>query len=677
LFTILFLSCKHELENPTWEVDMIVPIAHGELSINNIIEENESSLSIDLGTDSLVTLVYSTELLSSEYDSLLNIHTVTDQKTSKVADINFKDINIIDSITIGSVISEVPFGTILFPDGGNSSIPAMAGIASNDTSEVDGSEYFETITLSNGYLVIKIDNGFPADISNINIILLNNINQTTIASFNYPLITSGSSLADSVDISGQTLDKEMTAIIVNMDINASNGAVPINYQDVIITTISLTQLVINQATAIFPEQEISQTLKEVSFLPGGGAALREIKIKKGEVKMIVLSTLPDTGRIYYNIPSLTKNGIPFTSNNIIPPTVNGEWTTIIHNFDGYILDLTGEENRTNGDTINTLYTEMFAFIDSTGELVTLNEQDSFCSYVELTFIPEYAKGYIGQDTFNLDAETTTTTAFDRINSGTIDLNEANISVQLENFVGADASITFNQFEVDNSDDNSPPVTPGNDQNGNNIVGSSYIINRASLNNGELPITPTYTNISFNAANMIEIMPNEATIGATIILNPNGQQTTEDFIYTEFAVNAFLNAEVPLSFIANNLTISGTISADLSSNEEIEIDELYITLKNGFPLSAKIDIILMDEYYNVIDTLFNNTNIESANTDEFNKVTSPKRTVLTINNTNFDNVKNVKVISSFTTSSLTEHVNIYSYYSMDVSLSARFKQIIGK
>ncbi|MBT6808432.1 MAG: hypothetical protein HOA52_02965, partial [Flavobacteriales bacterium] len=37
LFTILFLSCKHELENPTWEVDMIVPIAHGELSINNII----------------------------------------------------------------------------------------------------------------------------------------------------------------------------------------------------------------------------------------------------------------------------------------------------------------------------------------------------------------------------------------------------------------------------------------------------------------------------------------------------------------------------------------------------------------------------------------------------------------------------------------------------------------
>ena len=86
---------------------------------------------------------------------------------------------------------------------------------------------------------------------------------------------------------------------------------------------------------------------------------------------------------------------------------------------------------------------------------------------------------------------------------------------------------------------------------------------------------------------------------------------------------------------------------------------------------------MDEYYNVIDTLLNNTNIESANTDEFNKVTSPKQTVLIINNTNFDNVENVKVISSFTTSSLTENVDIYSYYSMDVSLSARFKKIIGK
>ncbi|MBT5858362.1 MAG: hypothetical protein HOH88_00675, partial [Flavobacteriales bacterium] len=419
-----------------------------------------------------------------------------------------------------------------------------------------------------------------------------------------------------------------------------------------------------------------ETLKEVSVIIGD-AQLREIKIKKGEVKMIVLSTLPDTGRIYYNIPSLTKNGVPFVSENVIPPTQFGEWTTITHNFDGYILDMTGKEDREGGDTTNTIYTEMFAFIDSTGELVTLNEMDSFCSYVELTFVPEYAKGYIGSDTFIVDPKTTTTDALNKIISGSLDLNEVSLNLNIENSIGADAAIIFTELNTDNTNDNLPAVSATTDQNGNIVIGTNYNINRASLDNGELPITPTNTSISLNAADMIEIFPNQATIGCNIYLNPSGPHTTEDFIYTDYTINASIDATVPLSFIANNLTISGTISADLSSDEEIEIDELYITLINGFPLSAKIDIILMDEYYNVIDTLFNNTNIESANTDEFNKVTSPKQTVLTINNTNFDNVKNVKVISSFTTSSLTEHVNIYSYYSMDVSLSARFKQIIGK
>jgi hypothetical protein len=674
--SFIVVSCKHELENPSWETDMIVPIAHAEINISDIVEQTDYSSNLDLGTDSLINLVYSTELFGSDYDSLLNINTVTEQNVSKVADINFKDINISDTITIGSVISEIPLGTILFPDGGNASIPAFTGVSEDDTTLIDGSEYFETMTLSNGYLVITITNNFPTDLANVHIILLNEINLSTIADFTYPLIPSGTSLADSVDISGQTLDKNIIAIIENMDLNASNGSVGINYEDAIITTISLTQLVINQATAFFPEQEISETLKEVSVIIGD-AQLREIKIKKGEVKMIVLSTLPDTGRIYYNIPSLTKNGVPFVSENVIPPTQFGEWTTITHNFDGYILDMTGKEDREGGDTTNTIYTEMFAFIDSTGELVTLNEMDSFCSYVELTFVPEYAKGYIGSDTFIVDPKTTTTDALNKIISGSLDLNEVSLNLNIENSIGADAAIIFTELNTDNTNDNLPAVSATTDQNGNIVIGTNYNINRASLDNGELPITPTNTSISLNAADMIEIFPNQATIGCNIYLNPSGPHTTEDFIYTDYTINASIDATVPLSFIANNLTISGTISADLSSDEEIEIDELYITLINGFPLSAKIDIILMDEYYNVIDTLFNNTNIESANTDEFNKVTSPKQTVLTINNTNFDNVKNVKVISSFTTSSLTEHVNIYSYYSMDVSLSARFKQIIGK
>ena len=73
------------------------------------------------------------------------------------------------------------------------------------------------------------------------------------------------------------------------------------------------KLAINQATAYFPKQQISESLTE-TFVEIGDAKLRECKIKEGEVRLVVLSTLPDTGRIYYNIPLLllTLESILFT-----------------------------------------------------------------------------------------------------------------------------------------------------------------------------------------------------------------------------------------------------------------------------------------------------------------------------------------------------------------------------
>ena len=676
LFTILLFSCKHDLEQPTWEVDMIVPIAHSEMNLADLVTENTNSISITTDSDSLISLVYSTNLLNTNYDSLLNINTITEPTISKVKDINFQNIHIRDTTTIGSVISGVPLGNILYPDGGSNVIPAIPAVASNDSSFVDGSEFFETMTLTQGYLGITIKNGFPSDISNIQIILLNANNLSTIANFNYPFIASGTSLKDSVDISGTTLDKNIIAIIVNMDLEASNGVVAINYSDAITTTISLTELIIFEATAVFPEQEISKELKETS-LGNGDAQLREIKIKEGEVKLIVLSTLPDTGRISYFIPSLTKNGVPFHTNNIIPPTQFGEWTTLTHNFDGYILDLTGKEGREGGDTINTIYSEMIAYIDSTGDLVTLTEMDSFCTYVALRFVPEYAKGYIGQDTFVMETQSRHTTAFDNILSGTLNIEQVNVNLSIENNIGADASITFTEFSADNTNDNSPPVSVTTDINGNNIIGNPYLVNRASLNNNQLPITATHTTIALNAAPLLNIQPNYTTIGATFILNPNGQQAEEDFIYPDFPINANLNTTIPLSFIANNLTFQKTINTDLSNNTELEVEQLYITIKNGLPLSANIQIIMMDEYENIVDTLITNKEITSAITDAENKVVSSSETLISITNTNYNNVKKMKIIASFSTSSLSQHVDILSTYTMDISLSARFKKIIGQ
>ena len=92
-YFILF-SCKnHDLENPNWEVDMIVHV-NAEVNISDIIKESNTPILTSLNSDSLVSLVYSTELLQTEYDSLLNINSTSVEKNFRIDSVQFEDVEI-------------------------------------------------------------------------------------------------------------------------------------------------------------------------------------------------------------------------------------------------------------------------------------------------------------------------------------------------------------------------------------------------------------------------------------------------------------------------------------------------------------------------------------------------------------------------------------------------------
>ncbi|MFT4903132.1 MAG: hypothetical protein ACI84S_000837, partial [Thalassomonas sp.] len=300
---LLLFACKHELEKPTWNVDMIAPIAYTSLNISNIIPDSTDIINEDI--EGFISLIYQESLLNVDYDSLLLLETTSEETTIKIDSVNFNDVVIEHVITIGSVINEIPFGTILFPNGSQRDIPAMPGIIQNDTISIDASEYFETMTLYNGMLNLELYNGFPTDISNVSFCLYNSTNQHLIATFSTPLIESGDTYSESVSVAGETLDHLMIGIINNMDIEASNGQVLINYTDAITTEISITEIKIMEATAYFPNQLLHEENVEESF-ELGSARLTEIGIKEGKVIINALSTLPDTGTIVYAIPSLKK-----------------------------------------------------------------------------------------------------------------------------------------------------------------------------------------------------------------------------------------------------------------------------------------------------------------------------------------------------------------------------------
>ena len=654
-------SCKKDIESPSWDIDIIFPISHSKIDINNIV--SDSNISIENNQSGIANLIFQQELLNINLDTLVKIDAIADEQTHTLDSASFEDVEIIDTATIGNAINEIPLLSFLLPDGSTNQIPYIPNIANQDTMNIDASEYFETMTLYKGNLSVEIENNYPTDISNINITLINASNQNIIANFNFPLIETNTSAVKEVSIAGQTIDENLYAILNNMDVNESNGAVLIDYSDAIITTIKISDIGITEATAIFPEQQLTESYKEHSF-DLGGAQIREIKIKQGTVKINVLSTLPN-GKMVYNIPSLTKNGVPFTSGDLIIPEANSSnLTTFSFNFDGYVLDLTGQDGRENGDTINTIYTESFTFIDYTGNLEEINQADSFYSFIEFDLTTEYAKGYLGQQTFDFTSENIQTNLFNSINSGELDLNNSKISISIDNFIGANCDIMINELTASNE----------NIEVSANINNSLYNIDRAYLIGNE--IVPSNTQIDISSDEIIEILPTKISTSASFYLNKDGFTSVEDFVYPEFPIKANLNVEIPLEIIANQITFIDTAKIDLPKETNYEIEKVYLSFNNGFPLEAKVDLIILDHNNLIIDTILQKSTINSAFTDENNIVTENSETTLEIEYSDLTNAKKLISIVSFTTKPENEHVNIYPQYRLDINLSAKINSRIG-
>ena len=656
-------SCKHELELPSWNIDLVIPVVNSKLSINNLIAD--STTNINQNESGMISLIFQEELININLDTLIKIDAIADEQTHTLDSASFADVIISDTATLGESINEIPLLSLVLPNGSSNIIPAIPSIASNDTISINASEYFETMNLYQGTLKLDIKNEYPTDISNISLTLINATNQNIIATFLFPLIPTGTTVSDSVSIAGQILDENLFAILDNMDVNASNGAVLIDYSDAIITTITISDIGITEATAIFPEQQLTETLKEHTF-DLGGVQLNEVGIKSGTVTVNVLSTLPN-GKMIYNIPSLKKNGVSFSSGDIIIPQATGtELTTFELNFEGYKLDLTGEENRDGGDTINTIYTESYTFIDYTGTLETINATDSFYSYIEFDLTPEYATGFLGTDTISSGPEIIESDIFDFIQSGSIDFEQANMSINIKNFIGADMGLQITNLSSTNEN------TEVNASIDNNFI---YEINRASQNIDN-QINSTLTQINFEGDKLLEIFPNKFITSATFYLNPYGQNIIEDFLYPEFTLDANINIEVPLRVNANNLTLVDTSEIEINEISNYEIQKVFFNIENGFPLDIKLKILLLDVNDIIIDTLVQDINIDAAQVDINNIVVNNQITTVEVDYQDFTNIKKAILISSLNTMPNNEYISLYSNYEIDIAISAKINKLLS-
>ncbi|MDQ3047826.1 MAG: hypothetical protein M3R27_09790 [Bacteroidota bacterium] len=409
-----------------------------------------------------------------------------------------------------------------------------------------------------------------------------------------------------------------------------------------------------------------------------GVELRKVIVKSGFVKYTVKSKVQEVTQFVYTLPCAKLGGVPFTFTATVPAGSASSPGVYSQVFDlsGYTIDLTGPLN----NKVNTIYNSLV--VSNAGASVFVSPSDSI--KIENTFfdiIPSYAKGYFGQNTIDIGPELTDFSLFSRITDGTIQLEDVNLNLKLENPIGLDARVYFNNLSSVNT-------RSGTTINlSNSIIGSPININRASESGGT--VYPTYSNFPLTVSNsnikpMIENLPDKFGYSMQLITNPLGNISgSNDFIYADRLFKARLEMEIPLSLVATNLTLTDTLDFNISSGDAQNVHSGTITLfaNNGFPFDAGLQMYTLDENNVITDSIFGYANtIDEAPVNASLRAIGKKLTKISIplsesKMSMLYSTKKIVLKVKFNTSSQPQYIKIYSDYTIDVKLVGDFNYTI--
>lgn len=420
---------------------------------------------------------------------------------------------------------------------------------------------------------------------------------------------------------------------------------------------------------VLPIPPIPETVYQLA-----GVELKIFKVKSGKVSFKVQSKVQEVTNFVYSIPCATLGGKPFSVNIDVPARVGTTPGIYIKEFDlsGYTINLTGS----SGSKVNTIYTTITAAIspNASGSVLVTPQDNLVIDNVFSDIVPSYAKGYLGQNTINVPYTQTDLSFFDRL-GGSVKLEGVKFNLSLENYIGVDARATLKSLTAINTQTNKTVTLNANT--------TSVNINRASDNG--IFITPSLTSFPLTTANsnikdLIEILPNKMEYQLKVNMNPLGNVSgSNDFIYTDKLLNGFLDMSVPLSFIANNLTLSNVLNLNINSGDNRKINDGHLTLfaNNGFPFDASLQLYVLNENGSIRDSVFETKNvIVQAPVNSQLKVTGKRLTKITAA-VNHDKMmllydtKKVMLKIKFNTASQSQYVKIYADYAMDIKLTGDF------
>lgn len=662
-----------------WDTKNIVPLARTEFKLVDLIPDSLQRVE----SDSSLTIVYSKNISTLKLGDHLKIPDTTIFKSVSLANIDLGNSSIYKEITLGEVAHRagLPGEIIIVNQGKKASVPPFKQLSPGST-EIDGTSLFQSATFITGQLELKISNGFPISITKVKYILKNFSDSSIVLEDSIDSIPAKSSIIRKYSLAGKTIEGKMITDILSINSPGSEGKqIQIDTTDALGLRLTASNLKIKEATAIFPSQNVVEEKVNIGY-DLKGPQITYMKLKSGTITVETSSRLKDTLYINYSLPGATIKGEPLQIKRVVPPSSGTGASVIKESFSvaGYEIDLTGK----NKDSFNTFYNTLTVRIDSSGKLEKLSLGDSISiKYSMKGIVPEYVRGYFGQDRFDVNSSGDEKELYTHLTGGKLNLKDLKIGFTLTNGVGVAGSVTILGFTATNTRTGEIKKLEGS------IVNSTHLISAATDN----PYTASVKYISLgnnnsNISDVLPILPDRYESKVRINMNPNGNVSNfNDFYYSFCQISADLDIEMPLNVSLSQLTLEDTFEADLSSVEQPELIKdatLHLWVDNGFPYSGKLQLWLMNDTGKIVDTLlltpFNIFNAAEENSGA-NRVIKPNSTELIaiLNDqswANFLKARKLKIMASFNSGIDGKSYKLYENYKLGIRLTGSFTYEVG-
>ena len=414
-----------------------------------------------------------------------------------------------------------------------------------------------------------------------------------------------------------------------------------------------------------------------------GTSLRTLVLDHAALEVEFQNFIHEKLTINYTVNTSTEQatGVPFVYNATVdaaPDNVLFSTNFFQKNLEQTTFHMTGANNL----DYNAYQTSMSAVVNPAATASINISPKSVIGVLKTSFKDlkiKYAEGYLGHQEGEKEGDIAID-ALQNVQSGSLDIANMNLDLNLKNTIGADAQIIITELVGIN--EHTGVAIPLQ----HTSIPGAININRAIKNSDNTAAIASNYGISFTANNsnlaaVLSNMPTKFHYKIKAVLNPFGNVAgSQDFVYGSSGVEVDLHLYGLNSMAAHQLTIADTIDAVISDNEfwtNLQQGSIKLLATNTIPHELSVSVVALDANGNYLQEIVANQTIQPAsfasNSTTMGMTIPQKSTVLIpISPATKNNLLKTKKLIIKARLHTTNGATLpwYSFYGLDIHLIAQ-------